>query len=124
MEGYSMYPALKPGDIAIVRKPESHELVPGILAVVERSSGFVVHRLVKKEQQNFSFLGDALKKCDSVVTETNIIAIVNFVVHNGKQIDLLSNKSLHKARFIIRFHFIYRVLGQTVLRFTRKKRSL
>jgi hypothetical protein len=46
-DGYSMYPAIKPGSVVLIEPlPESFLPFPGEIIAWKRESGFVVHRLV------------------------------------------------------------------------------
>jgi signal peptidase I len=47
-DGYSMYPAIKPGSVIQIEPlSENHTLSPGEIIAWKRQSGFVVHRLVR-----------------------------------------------------------------------------
>jgi signal peptidase I len=72
-EGYSMYPAIRPGSVIHIEPLNQGSIpLPGELIAWKREAGLVVHRLVriiKRENQTFFFTrGDACAREDQPVT--------------------------------------------------------
>ena len=72
-DGYSMYPSIKPGSLICI-EPIYNDLLPrpGEIVAWKRSSGFVVHRLVRIEKKDdqtiFITRGDSCLNDDMPVT--------------------------------------------------------
>ena len=76
-DGYSMYPSIKPGTTIFIEAfKEYFNLAPGQIIALKRESGFVVHRLIRKETGGDKILyytrGDSCKYEDKPVTGDQI----------------------------------------------------
>jgi len=76
-DGYSMYPSIKPGTTIFIEPfKEYFNLAPGQIIALKRESGFVVHRLIRKETGGDKILyytrGDSCKYEDKPVTGDQI----------------------------------------------------
>ncbi|MDP4272341.1 MAG: signal peptidase I, partial [Bacteroidota bacterium] len=88
MEGYSMYPTLKPGDIGFVKKCAPEDLYTGDIIVFRSAKKLVAHRLVKiVEKKNTHFYiakGDNNRHTDTPFREEALIGKVESFTRNGK----------------------------------------
>jgi signal peptidase I len=71
-EGYSMYPSIKPGSIVFIESfTDDLQPVPGDIIAWKKESGFVVHRLIRKEEADdikyFITRGDSIPAEDDPV---------------------------------------------------------
>jgi len=87
-EGYSMYPAVKPGSIIYIEPVDlSTGLLPGELIAWKRESGLVVHRLVRIAYDENKILyitrGDSSTNEDQPVTPDQIAGRVFRVEYPG-----------------------------------------
>ena len=86
-DGYSMYPAIKPGSLIYI-EPLAHDRwpCPGEIVAWKRDSGFVVHRLVKiirnEDKTYFITRGDSCARDDQPV-ETVAGRVVRIENDNG-----------------------------------------
>lgn len=79
--GYSMFPAIRPGDIVIIAPVNNlSNLIPGDIIVFRRDSGFVLHRLTdiryQKEIAFYITRGDSSMNEDKPVTADKISGLV------------------------------------------------
>jgi signal peptidase I len=76
-DGYSMFPAVKPGYIIYIEPFTGEETpVPGEIIAWKRDTGFVVHRLIRieKDANKISFItrGDSCKNEDEPVMKDQV----------------------------------------------------
>lgn len=79
--GYSMFPAIRPGNIVIIAPVKNQSnLTPGDIIVFRRDSGFVLHRLTdiryQKEIAFYITRGDSSMNEDKPVTADKISGLV------------------------------------------------
>lgn len=106
--GWSMFPAVRPGDTLIIDRIASSETSEGDVVLFERDRRLFAHRLIAKYsfgEQRLLTCGDAMPSPDLPVTESELLGRVSFIVRNGKYI---------QPRKILRFH--ERVVGTLVHR--------
>lgn len=100
-DGYSMYPAIKPGSLIYI-EPQSigSTPVPGDIVAWKRKSGFIVHRLVriiKKDTETFFITrGDSCLREDQPVAAGDIAGRV-VRVEDRKGFSVKENISLNSC---------------------------
>lgn len=82
--GYSMFPAIHPGDIVIIAPVHNQSnLIPGDIIIFRRDSGFVLHRLtdIRHHEKNIFFItrGDSSMNEDKSITEDKISGVVTAI---------------------------------------------
>ncbi len=70
--GFSMLPSLWPGDILLIEQTGFADLQPGDLVLYSSEGRFVVHRILKKEEQAVITRGDARTECDDPVPAASV----------------------------------------------------
>ena len=87
--GYSMWPAIKPGDQVIIEPAGETPPVPGDIVALKRLGGFVVHRVIKAigEDNHIVFVtqGDAAFRDDLDSEEYEIAGKVREIIRNGRK---------------------------------------
>src|SRR4030065_1564901 len=69
----SMWPALKRGDLVIVKKAEPDEIKIGTVVVFIHQNGLAVHRIVKVSGDTYTTKGDANTAEDEPITFDEIV---------------------------------------------------
>jgi signal peptidase I len=125
-DGYSMFPAIKPGSVILIEPVTDEEPpVPGDIIAWKRDSGFVVHRLIRieKEDNKVSYVtrGDSCANEDSPVME-NLVAgkVISTETPSGirtRSENKLISKQVYLYNrllvwFIIRFKKVMNVTNQ------------
>lgn len=89
--GYSMFPALRPGDLVTV-SPISEEglFEPGIVVVYRKDNSFIMHRIIKITENSGGEItietkGDSLLKKDQPVSIENYLGIAVSFKRNQKE---------------------------------------
>jgi signal peptidase I len=82
--GYSMFPAIHPGDIVIIAPVNNRSnLIPGDIIVFKRDSDFVLHRLtdIRHHKNNILFItrGDSSMNEDKPITADKISGVVTAI---------------------------------------------
>jgi len=82
--GYSMFPAIRPGNIVIIDPVDSpSDLIPGNIIAFRRDSGFVLHRLtdIRHRDNNILFItrGDSSMNEDKPITADKISGVVTTI---------------------------------------------
>ena len=82
--GYSMFPAIRPGNIVIIDPVDSpSDLIPGNIIAFRRDSGFVLHRLtdIRHRDDNIFFItrGDSSMNEDKPITADKISGVVTAI---------------------------------------------
>jgi signal peptidase I len=77
-QGYSMYPAIKPGSLILIEPlRQKGKPVPGEIVAIKREKGLVVHRVMKRVIKNgityYLTRGDSNAKKDNPVTIDKIV---------------------------------------------------
>ncbi len=86
VRGWSMFPALLPGDTLIIEQTDSGAICPGDIVLFGRDGRFVVHRVVAKMavEQSIQTRGDAMPRKDPPVSDRELLGKVVSIVRNGK----------------------------------------
>ncbi|MEA1887928.1 MAG: signal peptidase I [Bacteroidota bacterium] len=87
--GYSMYPAIKPGNTIIIKSVPFDELKCGMIIAWKREKDMVVHRLVlayeSDEKKFYITRGDSCRSSDKPVTEDMIAGRVE-AIYKGQRL--------------------------------------
>jgi signal peptidase I len=89
LDGYSMWPLLRPGDIGIVTPCDTAEIRPGDIIAIELLDRWVAHRLMKVLNggaKRFVTRGDSCLGYDVAIEEERVIGIVSCFERNGRSI--------------------------------------
>ena len=87
VNGNSMSPALRPGDLLVIRAVSPEALRPGDLLVVRRPSDLVTHRLIAWDRDGYHTKGDAYPQPDLPVPAGEVLGRVAVVKRGGRYID-------------------------------------
>jgi hypothetical protein len=85
----SMWPLLRVGDGVVVQPIDPHALQPGDVIVVQRSGGWITHRLVTVDERGWHTHGDNTRYGDEAASAAQIVGRVIAIERNGQTIDLL-----------------------------------
>lgn len=132
--GYSMFPFLKPGDIAVIHKTPISDLSIGDVLVFKRSKGWIAHRLLKKTISNNSTelitKGDSCLKRDEIIREEMYVGKVVSFSRKEKMIDINRKGRYLYSLFILNtsrvsaflLHLIVRVIlwSRQIIYFLKK----
>lgn len=82
--GYSMFPAIRPGNVVIIAPVKNRsKLTPGDIVVFKRDSDFVLHRLtdIRHHENRILFItrGDSSVNEDKPIIADKIIAVVTTI---------------------------------------------
>ena len=113
--GYSMYPAIRPGNPIIIEPVKGcDDLKPGDIIAWERDSDLVVHRLVHIYESDSELYyitrGDATLISDNPVSFNLIAGRVVFIEKHGKRSTPASHAHIPEWRYRLN-RFIVRVKG-------------
>jgi signal peptidase I len=87
VNGFSMVPALWPGDLLTVRNCCPYELAPNSLIVFQQDQQLIVHRLIRRVGDQIVTRGDARRRLDKPVEAGQIVGRVESVMRNGRPVD-------------------------------------
>ena len=95
-EGYSMYPAIKPGNIILINPVNDPAILkPGDIIAWTRDSDLVVHRLIRiserKGEKRFVTCGDISITNDKPISTARIAGKVEYAEDSGQLVKLKSN---------------------------------
>jgi signal peptidase I len=121
VDGTSMLPLLKPGDVVVLQRVESHRLQKGDLVVVRREHDLVTHRLVWQRAGQWLTKGDNLRYMDPPIDEQAILGKVIAVERDRTIISLQGVRWQFVNRWLARlgwleavvFHFGRRLHGSS-----------
>lgn len=89
--GYSMWPAIRPGDRVVIEPLRGYSPAQGDIVALRRDGGYVVHRvrkvLVSGNRQQYRTQGDAVIRSDTPSDMTAIAGIVKKISRSGSEID-------------------------------------
>ncbi len=87
LSGYSMFPFLRPHDIAIIEPIDASELKRGDVIVFCSEGRWIAHRLVGMNRQNgqrtLTAQGDSISKPDALIGEESLLGVIYKVERNG-----------------------------------------
>lgn len=122
VNGWSMFPAVRPGDVLIVDRTGRSEVVEGDIILFTRERGFFAHRLVRNGSARLLTRGDAMPNLDPAIAENELLGKVSFIVRNdrhirpprrpsisGRVVGMLMRRSVMVARVIAGIHGICQV---------------
>jgi signal peptidase I len=118
--GYSMYPAIKDGEIIKVESVEPFQIKKGDVVLYRMKNGIIAHRVIQIERRNggapfFLLRGDTLERCDGVVEPRQVIGRVISVERNGYDYELNSTRARIFHKFWFYTSFLRRRLAQIPL---------
>ena len=85
--GWSMLPAVLPGDTLVIEHIHSDAISPGDIVLFGRDRRFFVHRVVAGNQPKSDAVltrGDALPATDPPVPASDLLGRVSLILRNGK----------------------------------------
>lgn len=89
--GFSMLPAVWPGDLLLIRRQQIGEIRPGDIVLFACDGRLVAHRVVFRtsdhEMTRLITRGDALPTQDSAITAAELLGKVSFIIRAGKWIE-------------------------------------
>jgi signal peptidase I len=89
--GWSMLPAVWPGDTLVVERADSSTVSTGDIVLFGRDRRLFVHRVVAKRRlfgdSQVVTRGDAMPALDSPVSEDELLGRVSLIVRDGKCIE-------------------------------------
>lgn len=113
VKGNSMYPFLQNNsDRVLLRQPCQEELVPGAIVLFRYGEQYLLHRIIRKENDFFVMRGDNCKltQCE-IVHSKKIVGIVKRVIRQNKTyIDSTSYIYRLYSFFLIKFPLLNRKL--------------
>jgi signal peptidase I len=83
--GWSMLPAVWPGDTLLINRSAADQVSEGDLVLLERNRRFFVHRIVKKSGKESQVLtrGDANPQPDPPFTDNELLGKVSLILRNN-----------------------------------------
>lgn len=89
VNGWSMLPSVLPGDVLIVQRTASHEVIQGDIVLFGRDARLFAHRVVGRTVDDFRVItrGDAMPAADSPVDDREVLGKVIFILRNGRCIE-------------------------------------
>ena len=85
--GWSMLPTVWPGDILIVERVESAEVLEGDIVLFVRHRRLTAHRVVKNHSSTMVTRGDSMRAPDPPVSENEFLGRVSSIVRNDRNIN-------------------------------------
>jgi signal peptidase I len=89
--GWSMLPAVWPGDTLVIERAESGSVSEGDIVLFGRDGRFFAHRVVAKSSPaadaQLLTRGDANPQADPLVSDRDLLGKVTSIVRNGKRIE-------------------------------------
>ena len=82
--GWSMFPAIRPGDILELEPAKRSELSDGQIILFSRGRRLFVHRLLTTHGSNIVTRGDAMPHPDPVVSDKELLGRVTGIEHDEK----------------------------------------
>jgi signal peptidase I len=84
--GWSMLPAIWPGDVLELERAKHSELSQGQIILFSRDRRLFVHRIWKAVGSTIVTRGDAIPHLDPVVTDQELLGRVAYIERHGKSI--------------------------------------
>jgi hypothetical protein len=96
--GWSMLPAIWPGDTLMVERVSGDQVNIGEVVLVGRDGRLCAHRVISREENsgrpNWTTQGDAMPKPDSPVNESELLGRVNYVIRDGRCVAMRSKSGV------------------------------
>ena len=118
--GYSMFPAIRPGDIVIIVPVKNRSnLTPGDIVVFKRASDFVLHRLIDIRHHNDNIFcttrGDSSINEDLPITAEKIIGVVTTIeTKQGKTMPHRRNINYNRNRAMVKLIYLWKKLLRAI----------
>ena len=80
VNGTSMNPTLKTGDIVVIGREINGNLTNEIVVFEDHTNGLIVHRVIADNSEMVLTKGDANNSPDDWITKENVIGVVVFVI--------------------------------------------
>jgi len=96
VNGWSMFPAVRPGDTLDIECAESQSVLPGDLVLFMRAGRFFVHRVVDKHPRTATLLtrGDSMPQLDPPIPEGDLLGKVVWIERRRERIQPRGGPSL------------------------------
>jgi len=122
--GWSMLPAVMPGEVLIVERVEPKNVSAGDVVLFERDHRLFAHRVIALDHSDGGMItkGDAMLRPDRPVSESELLGKVSFLIRNGKMLQpnrrpgavhraiaAVVGRSRAAARIVVG---VYRLLGR------------
>ena len=88
VDGTSMLPSLKPGDVVVLKPVEPEQLQKGDLVVVRREHDLVTHRLIGQQAGQWLIKGDNCRYPDPPAAEMMILGKVIAIERSAEKFNL------------------------------------
>lgn len=118
--GYSMFPAIRPGNIVIIAPVKNRSnLTPGDIVVFKRDSDFVLHRLtdIRHHENDILFFtrGDSSINEDLPIKAEKIIGIVTIIeTKQGKTMPHRRNINYNRNRAMVKLIHLWKKLLRVI----------
>jgi signal peptidase I len=86
VNGWSMLPAIYPGDVVLIRALNGHQVSPGDIVLFQRQGRLFVHRVVRCGGTTVLTRGDAMRAPDPLVSTNELLGRVEYVIREQRQI--------------------------------------
>jgi signal peptidase I len=86
VNGWSMLPAIYPGDVLLIEAFNGHPVLPGDIVLFHRQGRLCVHRVVRCTGSTVLTHGDAMPGPDPVVSRDELLGRVQCVIREHKKI--------------------------------------
>jgi hypothetical protein len=87
--GYSMWPAIRPGDAVVIGPCGESVAAAGQVVALRRDGGFVLHRVLRvmsvSGRQLIVTCGDAAVRADDPAGPEAVAGVVQYVIRSGRQ---------------------------------------
>jgi len=107
LNGYSMYPYLKPDYYGIVKRVEFDEIIKGDVIAFCENEKYVLHRVIKKEKDFLICKGDSRMIFDAKVKPEDIVGRLCLIEINSQIVDAHSIKHRILAKLIVKFPLFF-----------------
>jgi signal peptidase I len=103
--GFSMLPAIWPGDVLTVRGLHPDQIQPGQIVLYRRNAELVAHRVIRSPQgadRSIITRGDSVPSLDPAVETGEIIGQVVGISRNGRAVKLHNSLPLRAVAWVLR----------------------
>lgn len=120
--GYSMFPLLLPGDVALVQNV--HDLPePGRVLVVSSQGRWIAHRLIETIEKDGSLCfvtqGDSLLQDDGLIAKSNVVGAISSVSRRGRIIEVSAGWRSVIVKLMVSARPIPQLVARVLLKFYR-----
>ena len=96
--GWSMLPAIFPGDTLMVERVSADQVEVGEVVLVGRNGRLCAHRVISREEDcgkpHWTTQGDSMPMPDPPVKQNEVLGRVNYVIRNGKCLAVSAKPSI------------------------------